>query len=226
MKYKVVAFDYDGTLADEGMVTDEVIECLEKLRASGRKLLLVSGRLLDDLRRVFPQQNQLFDAVVAENGAIAYYPPTDTERLLTQPADLLLVEELSERGVDPLVVGRCIISTYANQEAVLSEVLRDLSLEYSIVLNKEHAMLLPNAVNKASGMLAVLKEMRINSNHVVAFGDAENDEAMLAAAGFGVAVQNSVPALKVIASLVTSGARGFGVIEGIDHLLRNEFFGI
>ena len=42
---------------------------LERLVDSGRKLLLVTGRKLDDLLKVLPQV-QLFDQVVAENGGL------------------------------------------------------------------------------------------------------------------------------------------------------------
>ena len=44
---------------------------LERLVDSGRKLLLVTGRKLDDLLKVLPQV-ELFDQVVAENGGLLY----------------------------------------------------------------------------------------------------------------------------------------------------------
>ena len=42
---------------------------LERLAGSGRKLLLVTGRKLDDLLKVLPQV-ELFDQVVAKNGGL------------------------------------------------------------------------------------------------------------------------------------------------------------
>jgi hydroxymethylpyrimidine pyrophosphatase-like HAD family hydrolase len=42
---------------------------LERLVDSGRKLLLVTGRKLDDLLKVLPQV-ELFDQVAAENGGL------------------------------------------------------------------------------------------------------------------------------------------------------------
>jgi hydroxymethylpyrimidine pyrophosphatase-like HAD family hydrolase len=44
-----------------------------RLADSGRKLLLVTGRKLDDLLKVLPQV-ELFDEVVAENGWLLYRP--------------------------------------------------------------------------------------------------------------------------------------------------------
>src|SRR5215469_3902386 len=76
MHYLVLACDYDGTLAKDGIVSPQTIDALERVRASGRKLILVTGRLFEDLRHVFSRLD-LFCIVVAENGALLY-PPADT----------------------------------------------------------------------------------------------------------------------------------------------------
>ncbi len=79
MRFLALACDYDGTLAHHGRVEASTIAALERVRASGRKLLLVTGRQLDDLRSVFVEVD-LFDAVVAENGALLYDPRTQREQ--------------------------------------------------------------------------------------------------------------------------------------------------
>lgn len=58
MRYFVLATDYDGTLATDGRVSDETIAALKRLRLSGRKLILVTGRELEDLQRAF--QNWIY----------------------------------------------------------------------------------------------------------------------------------------------------------------------
>jgi HAD superfamily hydrolase (TIGR01484 family) len=70
--------DYDGTLAHDGIVDDATADALGAFRRSGRKLLLVTGRELPDLIRVFPRID-LFDRVVAENGALLFDPATKKE---------------------------------------------------------------------------------------------------------------------------------------------------
>jgi hypothetical protein len=55
-----LASDYDGTLASDGRVDDITVAALERVRATGRKLILVSGRILADLKRVLPRID-LFD---------------------------------------------------------------------------------------------------------------------------------------------------------------------
>ena len=53
MRYLALACDYDGTLASAGKVSNETLSALERLKKSGRKLILVSGRELPDLLRRF-----------------------------------------------------------------------------------------------------------------------------------------------------------------------------
>jgi HAD superfamily hydrolase (TIGR01484 family) len=55
MKYEAFATDFDGTLAHEGKVDPDTVAALERLHASGRKLILVTGRHLEDLKHIFPQ---------------------------------------------------------------------------------------------------------------------------------------------------------------------------
>ncbi|HWG97265.1 MAG TPA: HAD hydrolase family protein [Nitrospira sp.] len=54
MRYVAVATDYDNTLAVDGRVERKTIDALERLIQSGRKLILVTGRLLPDLLDIFP----------------------------------------------------------------------------------------------------------------------------------------------------------------------------
>src|SRR5258706_9230047 len=101
MRYFALATDYDGTLAHDGVVSPATITALEQLRATGRKLILVTGRELADLLRAFPRID-LFDRVVAENGALLYTPATREEQLLAEPPPAAFVAALQAQGVTPL----------------------------------------------------------------------------------------------------------------------------
>lgn len=78
MYISCLATDYDGTLAHDGIVDDATADALIAFRRSGRRLLLVTGRELPDLVRVFPRID-LFDRVVAENGALLFETATKKE---------------------------------------------------------------------------------------------------------------------------------------------------
>lgn len=81
MRFLAIATDYDNTLASDGRVADATWDALDRLRASGRQAILVSGREMDDLLAVCPRLD-MFSRVVAENGGVLYTPSTGTRRLL------------------------------------------------------------------------------------------------------------------------------------------------
>ena len=221
MRYYALICDYDGTLATGGRVDDATVVALERLRDARRKRVLVTGRQLPDLLEVFPRL-ELFDAVVAENGAVLYRPADRSERILTEPPPEAFVAELTRRGVSPLSVGRAIVATWEPQEAVVLETIRELGLELQVIFNKGAVMVLPSGVNKASGLDAALAELALSRHNVVGIGDAENDHAFLARCECAVAVANALDALKERADLVTLGARGAGVVELVDRLLESD----
>jgi HAD superfamily hydrolase (TIGR01484 family) len=91
MQYHVLAVDYDGTLATDGRVDELTIEALHRLRESGRRILLVTGRIVDQLLQVFPQIG-LCHLVVADNGAVLFDPETEERTRLVDPPPQLFVE--------------------------------------------------------------------------------------------------------------------------------------
>ena len=221
MYFLALATDYDGTLAHDGVVDAGTVDALRRLKESGRRLVLVTGRELPDLQRVFPDLS-LCDLAVVENGALLYEPATGRETPVADPPPDAFVARLRERGVEPLSVGRSIVATWEPMETVVLEVIRELGLEQQITFNKGAVMVLPPGVNKASGLESALRELGLSRHNVVGAGDAENDHAFLSICGCSVAVANALPAVKETADMVTAGARGDGVVELIDDLLRTD----
>jgi hypothetical protein len=218
MRYHVLACDYDGTIAHHGRVDDETIAAFGRLRHTGRRLILVTGRELKDLLAVCPRV-ELFDRVVAENGAVVYCPATREEKLLGEPPPKPFVRALRERGVSPLAVGRVIVATWKPHETTVLEVIRDLGLELHVTFNKDAVMVLPAGLSKATGLAEALRELGLSAHNVVGVGDAENDHAFLRLCECRAAVGNAVPMLKEAADLVTRRDEGAGVRELIERLL-------
>jgi hydroxymethylpyrimidine pyrophosphatase-like HAD family hydrolase len=220
MRYLLLATDYDGTLASHGVVSQETLAVLERLLASGRKLVLATGRHMPDLKNIFPRLD-LFHRVVAENGALLYRPASHDEKLLCEPPPQAFLDLLRERDI-PFSAGRGIVATWEpHQESVLKAI-HDLGLELQVIFNKGAVMVLPSSVNKGTGLRAALDELGISFHNVVAIGDAENDHALLAASECGVAVDNALPFLKQRADVVTKGRNGAGVAELAEHLLADD----
>jgi hydroxymethylpyrimidine pyrophosphatase-like HAD family hydrolase len=212
----VVACDYDGTIAFHGQVADTTARALGRVRESGRKLLLVTGRMLGDLRSVCPDTDTMFDAVVAENGALLYFPPTRETKVLGGPPEEALLDALRRRGVR-FDVGASIIATDEPFAEAALAAIRETGVERTLVFNKGALMLLPGGVTKGTGLEAALAAMELSVHNTVSIGDAENDHVFLAMAECGVAVANAIPALKERADHVTRAAAGQGVIEFIDE---------
>jgi HAD superfamily hydrolase (TIGR01484 family) len=225
MRYLALATDYDGTLAHDGRVADATLAAVTRLRQSGRRLVLVTGRDLPDLHLTFSNVD-LFDRVVAENGALLYRPATREERILATPPPQAFRDELARRGVRPLAAGRVILATYSAHQAVVLDAIRRAGLDLQVILNKDHLMVLPAGVDKASGLAAALEDLRLSPQSVVGVGDAENDHPLLAACGFGVAVANALPGLKDRADWVTAGDHGAGVVELAERLLADDLSGL
>lgn len=224
MHYLALATDYDGTIAHDGIVDADTLAALRRAREAGLKLILVSGRELEDLFATFDHLD-LFDRAVLENGALLYHPATKESRQIAPSPPELLVDRLKAAAI-PLSVGRSILATVVPHEHAVLAAIRDLGLEWHVIFNKGSVMALPSGVNKATGLAPALDELKIPAERVVAVGDAENDHAFLRMCGLSVAVANALPAVKETADLVTAGARGFGVTELIDRLLADDLAGV
>ena len=219
--WEALACDYDGTLANGGRVRSSTLKALDQVRESQRKLLLVTGRELDDLFNVFPLVS-LFDRVVAENGAVIYDPSSRSSRLLARRPPRRLAERLRARNVRPLSVGRVVVATLRGQQRIVSETIRELGLPLQVILNKRSLMVLPHGVNKATGLAEVLDEIGVSPEKTVGIGDAENDADFLALCGYSAAVANALPRLKRQVDVVTSGRNGEGVVELVQQLLNGS----
>ena len=221
MRYFALTCDYDGTIARHGQCAPSTIDALKRVRASGRKLILATGRELEDLRTVLPDLT-IFDRIVAENGALLYRPATQDHQLLAAAPAPQFIEELRRRGVQPLSVGQCIVATWHPFESTVLDVIREQGLDLQVIFNKDAVMVLPSGVNKATGLQHALTELQLSPHNAVGVGDAENDHVFLAMCECSVAVANALPALKERADFVTERSHGDGVEELIEKLLADD----
>jgi len=221
MRFVALAADYDNTIATDGKVAERTWQALDRLRQSGRHLILVSGRELDDLRTVCPRLD-LFSRVVAENGGVLYHPDRGERRLLAPAPPKTFVDSLRKHGLHRFSVSETLVATMKPNEQIALEVIRDLGLDLHVVFNGDAVMILAPGVTKASGLRAALDELGLSSLNVVGVGDAENDHPLLDACGFSVAVENALPALKAHADWVTQHANGRGVSELADALVQDD----
>jgi hydroxymethylpyrimidine pyrophosphatase-like HAD family hydrolase len=217
-KYTALATDYDGTIAQHGDVTESTRAALVRWKEAGRKLIMVTGREVPDLQKVCPF-TKMFDCIVAENGALLYWPAKGEKKALVTPPPMEFVHCLRARNVTPLSFGEVIVATQETYKGVVLEAIEDLGLKLRIILNKGALMVLPAAVDKATGLTAAASAMSIGLEDIAGVGDAENDQVFLTLCGYSVAVGNALSFLKKQVHYVTHATHGAGVEELIEKLL-------
>lgn len=222
MRYLALAVDFDGTLAEDGRVDQHTLDAMGRLRHSGRKLILVSGRQLDDLKSVFTQW-ELFDFLVLENGALLLDAAARQVIPLGHAPSEEFICVLRTRGVDPLSVGEVILSTRVPHDAAVLDAIRDLAVDAQVIFNKGAVMVLPTGIDKATGLRRALGRLRLSPHNVVGNGDAENDCAFLELCGRSAAVANALPRVKQIVDYICRRDDGGGVAEVIDLLVGSDF---
>jgi hypothetical protein len=203
MKFSVLALDYDGTIAGASGVDPALRDAIAAVRAKGVVVLLVTGRILHDLF-VAAGDLHFVDAVVAENGAVIFFPGSGYERVLAPAHAPELVKALRADNV-PIEVGRAVIETDAGDAPRVLAAIRRLELPLVLAFNRGRLMVLPQSVSKATGLKQALTVLRLSPHNAIAIGDAENDHELLKVCEVGVAVGWGSPALQAIADRVVPG---------------------
>ena len=217
-QFRAIAIDFDGTLTISGEPSKDVLNAIQEARQKGLRVFLITGRILAELRDVFPSVDDYFDAVVVENGAA--FSINGSVRLLSAPVEFELDEALVGRAV-PFRRGQVLLASQVAYENSIQAEIRRLGLECQLVRNRGELMVLPPAVSKGLGLSRALQEFGISHHNTVAVGDAENDHSLLAGCEIGVAVENAVEGLKRHADLVLDLPNG----EGVAALLRRSILG-
>jgi hydroxymethylpyrimidine pyrophosphatase-like HAD family hydrolase len=206
--FHAVAIDYDGTLTSSGRPSPDVLAAIAATRADGRRVVLVTGRILAELRSAFPAVDDYFDAIVGENGAVM--TQAGRNRVLAAPVPGGLGAVLAARGV-AFRRGEVVLACDRAEELVVLKAVRELGLECELISNRNALMVLPAGVTKGSGLAEALADLGISPHNTAAVGDAENDHSLLAVAELGVTVGNAVVSLKAAADIVLNQPDGPGV---------------
>ena len=202
MKFGVLALDYDGTIARDGILDSDVRDAIAEARARGIVVILVTGRILSDLKRVAGNL-QFVDAVVAENGAVLTFP-NGHSWLSGHPPPTVFLDELRRRAID-FTAGQCIVESDATLAPRILTIIRELELPLVLLFNRSRLMVLPQGISKATGLRQALNALRLSTHNAIAIGDAENDHDLLAACEIGAAVGWGSPALQRSADEVIRG---------------------
>jgi len=204
MKLSVIALDYDGTIASGDALDPSVRQAIALARIGGVTVLLVTGRSLDELRRVAGDLH-FVDGVVAENGAIVHFPESGHTTVLAPRVPPEFVAELRRRRLS-IRVGECLVDANASDGIQLLEAVRALEQPLVLIFNRGRVMVMAQGVSKATGLHATLDMLRLSTHNTLAIGDAENDHELLRLAEVGAAVEWGSAALRTAADVVVRGS--------------------
>ena len=221
MKLAAVAIDYDGTIAVDGAFDPGARDAIAQLRLHGIAVILVTGRRLDDLKRVAGNLG-CFNAIVAENGAVLYFPESGRHAIVGHAPSARLIDALLHRGID-IAVGDSVIETDAARAPSVLDAIRALEQPQILAFNRGRLMVLPPGIAKSIGLARVLSTLRLSVHNTIGIGDAENDHDLLDACEVGVAVEWGSPALRVVADEVIPGSGPAAVapyLRGLTQQLR------
>jgi hydroxymethylpyrimidine pyrophosphatase-like HAD family hydrolase len=217
---RVVALDYDGTLTQDGQRPGEdVLAAVQRSRESGLMILLVTGRILSELRGSFPDVDDFVDLVVGENGCVLTGP--QGPRHLATPVDEVLLQALIDRGV-PVRRGDVLLAGKSDDRVVVMEEIHRLELDCQLVFNRSELMVLPSGVTKGTGLFDALGDIGISRHSAVGVGDAENDHALLDVCEVGIAVSNGVVGLRSSADVVLDQPNGRGIMQLLERISRPD----
>ena len=219
MKLSVLALDYDGTIARGDQLDPAVRDAVAEARTRGITVLLVTGRILDELRRVAGDLH-FVDGVVAENGAVVHFPDSGHTSLLAPRIPEAFLAEVRQRRITASP-GQCLVDAAAADAGRLLEVIQALELPLVLLFNRSRVMTLPQGVSKATGLHVALDMLRLSARNTVAIGDAENDHPLLQLAELGAAVEWGSPSLRAAADLVLPGSGPPAVADYIRQLARS-----
>jgi hydroxymethylpyrimidine pyrophosphatase-like HAD family hydrolase len=216
VKLSVIALDYDGTIAQGDRLDTAVREAIADARTRGITVLLVTGRILRELRRVAGDLH-FVDGVVAENGAVLHFPHTGHTTILAPGVPEPLLVEARARGIE-VMPGECLVDCSADDAPRMLEVIRALELPLVLLFNRGRVMTLPQGVSKATGLHIALDTLRLSARNTVAIGDAENDHALLDLAEVGAAVEWGSAVLKSAADVTIAGSGPPAVADYVRRL--------
>ena len=153
MYRRVMACDFDGTLAVDGEVPRELESALERCRADGHALFLVTGRRFETVS--LGRLGELVTGVVWENGAVLVHSATGEVYLPFGQLDERLVTALVETAI-PLERGLAIAATWVPHDQRVWQVLSAHGGGASVEYNKGAVMVLPPGAAKGAGLERLL----------------------------------------------------------------------
>ena len=213
MYRRVLAFDFDGTLAQDGAIPLALQAALGQLHTDGYALFVVTGRRFGEADLGLLEG--MLSGIVWECGAVLHHIPANEVYLPFGQVDRRLVQAIGDAGI-PLQAGRAIVTTRRCHGQAVWQVLNEWGGDAAIVHNRDQVRVIPPGAAKGAGLERLLSLCGFSPRNLVSFGDGEGDLSLLQLGEAGVAVADAVPPLREVAGLVTGEPGPSGVLRVLE----------
>lgn len=190
----------------DGYVTIDGQLCLDR----DRRIVCsseISGRDLEDLLHLF--ESKEVPTILVEDDKLYL---NRNKAIAETESGILLRHPVGEYSGRPIYLGIAYIGP--EKEAWLSERLPGCTL---LRWSTEGVDIVPKGRDKVAGIHEYLEHHGIPKHNYMAFGDGDNDKAMLRDAGIGVAMGNAREDVKECASYVTEDIDEDGIYNALLH---------
>lgn len=196
---------YGQTLALHAMSEEARAECLRLLHREGCMYNLYTEEGVYTNRAFTPEEKRDFRRRFAgcQNVVIA---PDAAQAAQDHPCVKFFVHSASDEAA------------YARAKAAFAE-LSGVEVTSSVRGTFE---IMPAGVDKASAVHELADRLGVSMGNVMAFGDYDNDVAMLSACGYSVAMANGTPAARAAAAYETLSNTESGVAHAIALLMEGR----
>jgi Cof subfamily protein (haloacid dehalogenase superfamily) len=204
-------------------------------------LILINGALLQTRKGEVLQQTVLTPEVTQEviticedrgSDLVIYMGDKILFKTMTSNIDQVyghLTRGLCELGDWALAgdslagANKCLVVDTINRENLfeIGEVFEGMLNERADVIHTSTSLVevMPKGVTKVTGIQVLAESLDVRIDEVMAFGDFDNDAAMLSAVGLGIAVENASPRAKSAAKLVIGSVEEQGPAVFLQELL-------
>lgn len=194
-KMKLMVFDVDGTLSEHGTaIPEEVAEQLRRYEQSGLMIGICSGKPAYYLAGLARGMGLKKAQIIGENGGVIFNAATLEESYIVNRLPVL--DEIEKKAVadfkDKIWIqpNRIALTIFPkNQQEVphlaeyIREMLTPIEKEVVMYVHVDAIDIVPVGVDKGAALKKLAKELQIEKENILAFGDSANDLPMFRESG-------------------------------------------
>ena len=223
-KIKAIITDLDRTITDGPAKrkfdpNDFDKDLMKEMGSLEKDLFLATGRSVE-YAKALCGKFKLWRAIIAENGAVIYFP--STKKTITINTDFMKKAKkiLRSMDLDGSTIGKVIVSINEKDEEKIMFALKEIEDHLTFERNTNEIMITPKGVEKGLGVRIAMQYLNIELDDTMVIGDGENDVSMFLNPGFKIALANSNEKLKKLANHTTRLPSVNGMKEIITELKR------